>query len=342
VYTRVCRELQVNQPRLDQAYEAHLCVVLTRALELSRTGSARGLPPDASDANVVEDVLAELLDPSSEMVAQLVRVPSHQHARLLDIVFGPAGSVVGRSLRERYTALVNGIVFGGPQPVVTHTNVGDLVGAPPPQAVCSRCVTPPECRAMNLCCLSTKARPPLPAPALPNKSWETMTTDERAEIGDATRIGPRHAETDEQRFARLGQRMPETFAETFAERAEQPECCPARCGGHCAAPRDTGLVHELKTWVESFEDVRTGTKRAEYRRDDRGFEVGDKLWLREWDRSCPECAREAQRSTPPAFPHVSHWPKGYTGRELYARITHVLRGPFIPEHFAMLSIEVLP
>lgn len=41
-------------------------------------------------------------------------------------------------------------------------------------------------------------------------------------------------------------------------------------------------VHELKTWSAYFEDVVDGKKTFEIRFDDRGFEVGDKLLLREW------------------------------------------------------------
>lgn len=42
-------------------------------------------------------------------------------------------------------------------------------------------------------------------------------------------------------------------------------------------------IHELKCWPQYYQDVRTGAKRFELRRDDRGgFAVGDLLILREW------------------------------------------------------------
>ena len=43
------------------------------------------------------------------------------------------------------------------------------------------------------------------------------------------------------------------------------------------------LVRELKTWPEFFKDLANGTKTFEVRRDDRDFQPGDILLLREWD-----------------------------------------------------------
>lgn len=62
-----------------------------------------------------------------------------------------------------------------------------------------------------------------------------------------------------------------------------------------------GRVHELKTWVEYFGAVESGRKRFEIRYNDRGFEVGHVLRLREWHR------------------HEER----YTGRDLVADVTFV-------------------
>lgn len=42
-------------------------------------------------------------------------------------------------------------------------------------------------------------------------------------------------------------------------------------------------VHDLKTWPQFFEKLVDGSKTFEIRYNDRGFEVGHKLRLREWD-----------------------------------------------------------
>lgn len=45
----------------------------------------------------------------------------------------------------------------------------------------------------------------------------------------------------------------------------------------------TGRTHKLKTWVSFFQAVKNGTKRFEFRVNDRDFAVGDVLVLQEWD-----------------------------------------------------------
>jgi hypothetical protein len=78
---------------------------------------------------------------------------------------------------------------------------------------------------------------------------------------------------------------------------------------------DKAQTHTLKTEHEAWMAVREGTKTAEFRRDDRGFQVGDLLRLK-------------------------HGTDLATGLVLHRRITHIVRGPAfgIPEGYAMLSI----
>lgn len=44
------------------------------------------------------------------------------------------------------------------------------------------------------------------------------------------------------------------------------------------------MEHELKTWPEFFAPLLAGDKTFEIRKDDRGYAVGDVLWLREWHK----------------------------------------------------------
>ncbi|MDF2680174.1 MAG: hypothetical protein K0R47_1364 [Brevibacillus sp.] len=44
-------------------------------------------------------------------------------------------------------------------------------------------------------------------------------------------------------------------------------------------PEQAAAVHELKTWPEYFNAVMDGTKKAEIRKNDRGFKVRDALLL---------------------------------------------------------------
>lgn len=64
------------------------------------------------------------------------------------------------------------------------------------------------------------------------------------------------------------------------------------------------MDHELKTWPEHFEAVRRRVKTFEVRKDDRTFQVGDFLHLREWDPATKE----------------------YTGRDCMRPVLHILRG----------------
>lgn len=78
------------------------------------------------------------------------------------------------------------------------------------------------------------------------------------------------------------------------------------------------MEHELKTWPVPFQAVLDGTKTYEFRRNDRNFMVGDRLWLREWDN-----VGEA-----------------YTGRSVMAEVSYMTAGAFgVPEGFCVLALK---
>lgn len=55
--------------------------------------------------------------------------------------------------------------------------------------------------------------------------------------------------------------------------------------------------HHLKTWPGPFAEVRAGLKPFEFRVDDRGFQVGDRLFLEEWDPQTGEHTGEVEIRT---------------------------------------------
>lgn len=73
------------------------------------------------------------------------------------------------------------------------------------------------------------------------------------------------------------------------------------------------MHHELKTDPAVFAPVYTGEKTFEIRKNDRGFQVGDTLRLRETRFSGEEMAQ-------------GH-PLEYTGREVSVQVKYILEGP---------------
>lgn len=78
-------------------------------------------------------------------------------------------------------------------------------------------------------------------------------------------------------------------------------------------------VHELKIWPEYFEAVTLEDKKFEVRKNDRDFQVGDTLILREWVTLTGQ----------------------YTGRYVNAIVTYILSDkPFVPEGYVIMSIDL--
>lgn len=75
-------------------------------------------------------------------------------------------------------------------------------------------------------------------------------------------------------------------------------------------------IHDLKCEPIPFFAVFEEKKRAEFRRNDRGFAVGDHIVLKEFKNG------------------------QYTRLELMLEITHIQTGFGIPDGFAMLSFQV--
>lgn len=72
------------------------------------------------------------------------------------------------------------------------------------------------------------------------------------------------------------------------------------------------MEHELKIWPQWYRRVADGSLNFQIRTNDRGFQTGDMVKLREWD---PD----------PVNPTDSRAPRGYTGtKDLKFRIGYVL------------------
>lgn len=73
-------------------------------------------------------------------------------------------------------------------------------------------------------------------------------------------------------------------------------------------------VHELKIDAKAFDASTRGDKLFEIRFNDRNFEVGDELWLRETLHTEDEMK-------------INEMPLIYTGRELTVKVNYILSGP---------------
>lgn len=81
-------------------------------------------------------------------------------------------------------------------------------------------------------------------------------------------------------------------------------------------------THELKTHIFPFEAIKKGRKNFEFRKNDRDFNEGDTVVLKEF------------------LPNLAQ----YSGDEITAKVGYVLKGPafFVPEGyccFALLDVK---
>lgn len=76
------------------------------------------------------------------------------------------------------------------------------------------------------------------------------------------------------------------------------------------------MTHELKIWPEYFSAVREGIKTFEYRLNDRNYQVGDILVLKEYLSESKE----------------------YTGREVSVVITYILP---VKDNYVIMSVKLM-
>lgn len=76
-------------------------------------------------------------------------------------------------------------------------------------------------------------------------------------------------------------------------------------------------IHELKILPNYFKAVVSGEKTFELRKNDRKFEVGDTLVLKEYKQGLTDSTGSEM---------VTIQEQGYTGKEIYKTITYILKG----------------
>ena len=81
--------------------------------------------------------------------------------------------------------------------------------------------------------------------------------------------------------------------------------------------------HDLKTLPVYFDAVLRGDKTFEVRKNDRDFQTGDTLVLKEWDPTYVEPPAPFDYTKPP-MPSAPAMPGAYTGREIMATASYVL------------------
>ena len=99
------------------------------------------------------------------------------------------------------------------------------------------------------------------------------------------------------------------------------------------------MNHELKTDPDVFQALVDGRKTYELRKDDRGFQVGDTLTLRETRYTGQEMISYEHPDHPGRI--VFGKPLEYTGRTVGRVVTHILRGPIygLADGWAILSVK---
>jgi hypothetical protein len=80
-------------------------------------------------------------------------------------------------------------------------------------------------------------------------------------------------------------------------------------------------AHELKSWPEFYQKIKSGEKRFDIRLNDRSFKVGDTLHLREWS---PDNQK-------------------YTGDECRVKVDYIMANyPGLQAGYVAMSITLIP
>lgn len=106
------------------------------------------------------------------------------------------------------------------------------------------------------------------------------------------------------------------------------------------ARRKRITIHELRSWPDEFDAIASGEKKADFRKNDRGFAEGDLIILQEYVPTPDEWASNGR--DPELAYGEDYEPGTLTGEFCLVRITHITDASFgfgVPEGYALLSIE---
>jgi hypothetical protein len=93
-------------------------------------------------------------------------------------------------------------------------------------------------------------------------------------------------------------------------------------------------MHELKTENPWFTDMWNGEKKFEVRKDDRGFQKDDILWLREFEPNALHGDNEEYLVLLSGNP--------YSGRELICHVDYILPAGSLPDlNYCVMGITIL-
>lgn len=144
-------------------------------------------------------------------------------------------------------------------------------------------------------------------------------TDEHTAIRDCIRNGPKAT------AERLLDALVSSFVSNLAQHAVDLQAEISQGSATRPSKRRPGYQeHELKTLPEYYQQVISGQKRFEYRRNDRGYQVGDVLILREY-----------------ILPDLTT-PGGYTGAKCEAIVTCMLNCSSLEPGSDFVVLQIAP
>ncbi len=111
----------------------------------------------------------------------------------------------------------------------------------------------------------------------------------------------------------------------------KPECAPD------FTRSENSTMHDLKCWPEFFDDILSGKKSFEIRKNDRDFKEGDILFLREYD---PETKIYTGRKTMRGVAYIARGPRSANTLPDDICVMALCHHPFLPNHIDSVLLSI--